>query len=98
MALIILRCIFLLVAGGISALVNSQLGSQKPAWLPWTVFGGVVGLALAVIVTDIYVRRKQIATITAVYFGLLIGVLLTYVLSIATIPLLERFEYSNAVK
>ena len=98
MALIILRCIFLLVAGGISALVNSQLGSQKPAWLPWTVFCGIMGLALAVIFTDIYVRRKQIATITAVYFGLLIGVLLTYVLSIATIPLMERFQYANAVQ
>jgi len=98
MALIILRCIFLLVAGGISALVNSQLGSQEPAWLPWTIFVGIVGLALAVIVVDIYVRRKEIATITAVYFGLLVGVLLTYVLSIATIPLLERFEYADAVQ
>lgn len=98
MALIILRCVFLLVAGGISALVNSQLGSQEPAWLPWTIFVGIVGLALAVIVVDIYVRRKEIATITAVYFGLLVGVLLTYVLSIATLPLMERFEYADAAQ
>ena len=98
MALIILRCIFLLVAGGISALVNSQLGSQEPAWLPWAIFCGVVGLALLVIFFDISFRRKEIATVTAVYFGLLIGVLLTYVLSIATIPLLERFRYAYAVQ
>jgi uncharacterized protein YacL len=98
MALIILRCIFLLVAGGISALVNSQLGAQESAWLPWAVFGGIMGLAFVVIVTDIYVRRKQIATITAVYFGTLVGVLLTYVLSIATIPALAEFEYSYEVQ
>lgn len=98
MALIILRCIFLLVAGGISALVNSQIGSRGPDWLPWAVFGGIMGLALAVIVIDVYVRRKQIATITAVYFGLLVGVLLTYVLSIATIPVLERFQHAYAAQ
>lgn len=66
--------------------------------MPWAVFAGIVGLALVVIITDIYVRQKEIATITAVYFGLLVGVLLTYVLSIATIPMLERFQYSYAAQ
>ena len=98
MALIILRCFFLLVAGGISALINSQLGAQEPAWLPWTVFVGVMGLAFIVILLDIIVRRKQIATITAVYFGLLVGVLLTYVLSIATSPALDGFAFQFHVQ
>jgi uncharacterized protein YacL len=98
MALIILRCFFLLVAGGISALINSKLSTQEPAWLPWTIFGGITGLAFVVIVTDIYVRRKQIATVTAVYFGMLVGVLLTYVLSIATIPVMKEFEYAYEVQ
>ena len=98
MALIILRCIFLLVAGGISALVNSQLGSAAPQWMPIAVFAGIMGLALAVIVADVAVRKKEIATITAVYFGLLVGVLLTYVLSIAAIPMLERFQYAYATQ
>lgn len=98
MALIILRCFFLLVAGGISALINSQLGTQEPSWLPWIVFAGVMGLAFTVICLDIIVRRKQIATITAVYFGLLVGVLLTYVLSIATSPALDGFAFQFHVQ
>lgn len=98
MALIILRCFFLLVAGGISALINSQLSTQEPAWLPWTVFAGVMGIAFTVIMADILVRRKQIATITAVYFGLLVGVMLTYVLSIAMGPALDGFAFQFHVQ
>jgi uncharacterized protein YacL len=47
-------------------------------------------LAVAVVVADIYWPRKRIDTISAIYFGVLIGVLLTYVLSIALAPLLQQ--------
>ncbi len=50
--------------------------------------GRVVGLALAVIGLDIVVRRKRIDTVSAVYFGMVIGLFLTYVLGLA----LEPFE------
>ncbi|MEM9589402.1 MAG: PIN domain-containing protein, partial [Planctomycetota bacterium] len=43
----------------------------------------------AVVAVDIYLPRKRIDTISAIYFGLLIGVLLTYILWIAVAPLLE---------
>lgn len=97
-ALIILRCVFLAVAGGISALILSQLGQGGPAWLPYAILLGVIGLAMLVILVDICVRRKQIATVTSVYFGLLIGVLLTYVLSIATTPLMSGTQYEYPIQ
>jgi uncharacterized protein YacL len=89
MALIILRCIFLICAGGVSAVINSQLLPQESSSAtPWLVFAGVMGLALAVVAGDIYVPRKRIDTISAIYFGVLIGMLLTYILWVAIAPML----------
>ena len=90
MGLIILRLIFVFVAAGISvALINSDVFPIEYTWLPWATFIGVMAIALAVIVIDMLVPRKQIAVISSVYFGILIGLLLTYVISIALAPILE---------
>lgn len=90
MALIILRCIFLICAGGASAIINASLPNGTEAHAPWLVFLAIMGVAAAVIVGDIYVPRKRIDTISAVYFGLVVGTLLTYILGIAAAPLLDR--------
>jgi uncharacterized protein YacL len=89
MALIILRCIFLLCAGGVSVIINTSL-SDTSTVVPWLVFVGIMSLAVAIVVGDIYLPKKRIDTISSVYFGVLIGVLLTYVLSIALAPLLQQ--------
>lgn len=89
MALIILRCVFLLCAGGISAIINSQFteNSGSSPLVPYAIFGGIMLLAFAVVIADIYIPRKQIDTITAIYFGTLIGVLLTSVVWVPLEPL-----------
>ena len=88
MPLIILRCIFLLVAAGVAiSLVSAEAFPRDPEWLVWAAFFGVMSLALAVIGIDVTFRRKQIDTISAVYFGLLIGLFLTYVIGIALNPM-----------
>ena len=97
MALIILRCIFLLCAGGVSAIINTSLSDTSTS-VPWIVFTGIMLLAMAVVVVDIYWPRKRIDTITAVYFGVLIGVLLTYILSIALAPLLQQSFNAPAIQ
>lgn len=97
MALIILRCLFLICAGGASAIINASLPDGTAAHVPWLVFLAMVGGAGLVIVGDIYAARKQIDTISAVYFGLLIGVLLTYILSIAAAPLLDRTGHAGSI-
>ncbi|MGC6442864.1 MAG: PIN/TRAM domain-containing protein [Rubripirellula sp.] len=89
MALIILRCVFLMCAGGVSAIINASL-SDTSTTVPWIVFSSIMGAAVLVVIGDIYAPKKKIDTISSLYFGVLIGVLLTYVLSVALAPLLAQ--------
>jgi uncharacterized protein YacL len=89
MALIVLRFVFVMVAVGLGVqLVNSPELPHEPIYLPWLVFGGLMLLSAAVIGGDMYVRRKQLDTVSAVYLGLLVGLFLTYVLRLALLPIL----------
>jgi uncharacterized protein YacL len=89
MALVILRSIFVMVTVGIAVLiVNSEPMRQAPPWAPWAVMAGSVLVPLAVMAIDAVIRRKDLTTITAVYFGLLVGVFLTYVAMLALTPVL----------
>jgi uncharacterized protein YacL len=93
MALVILRCVFLAVAIALAfqiATSNALLGDQ--GWLPWIGFLGVMAAAIGVLLADIGIRRKRLDTITAVYFGTIIGLFLTYVFQLALSPLLPRGE------
>lgn len=98
MALILLRCIFLLCAGGVSGIINSSMPVGTETWVPWVTFVSIMLLASAIVVVDIYVPRKRIDTISSIYFGVLIGVLLTYILWIALSPLLEQAFHSLAIQ
>jgi uncharacterized protein YacL len=91
MALVILRCVFLMVAIALGyQLSNSSLvtGEGKGQWLPWVGFLGVMLIAAGVLSADIAMRRKRLDTITAVYFGIIVGLLLTYVFQLALSPLM----------
>lgn len=87
MALVILRVVFILVAAGVATLIFRAGGSSSPLY-PWMVFFGVTGLAVGVILLDVFSPRKQIDVISSVYIGLLVGILLTYVISLALAPIL----------
>ena len=89
MALLILRCVFIAVAIALAfQLSQSNLLEGDNRWLPWLGFVGVLLIAGGVLIGDSSVRRKKLDTITAVYFGLFIGLVLTYVFGIALTPLL----------
>ena len=49
-------------------------------------FFGILGGGFLVLMTDILVRDKQITTVSAIYFGLLLGLLLGNILSTAIDP------------
>jgi uncharacterized protein YacL len=88
MALIILRSVFVMVAIGlVVVIVTSGLLPSAMPWLPWVVFFGVLVLAAAVIVGDVLTPRKSLETISAVYFGLIVGLFLAYVAGLAIAPL-----------
>src|SRR6056297_100120 len=91
MALIVLRCLFLACAGGVSAaVIDLSLPTSTSPWVAYALFAFIMLSASAVVLGDIYIPKKRIDTITAVYFGVLIGVLLTYILWVAMAPLLEQ--------
>lgn len=88
-ALIILRAIFVLVAAGLGVgLINSNLFPTSPAWIPFVIIVVCLSVAAAVVVLDTLVRPKRLETMTAVYFGLIVGLFLTYVAQLALTPLL----------
>lgn len=87
MALIILRVVFILSAAGLAVrLINSNAMPKHP-WVPWLVLIGTIAAALVVIAADSLLRKKRLETISSVYFGLIIGLFLTYVLDLALNPL-----------
>jgi len=89
MAIVVLRAVFLMVAAGLGVqLIRSPILGQDPEYLPWIVFGGIMALSLGVIAVDVLTPRKQLDTLTAVYFGLIVGLFLTYVLRLALNPIL----------
>ncbi len=89
MALFFLRAIFILVSAGIAVLIiNHPALRSAPAWAPWGILLGMIALPLTVIGIDGAIRRKDLTIVTAVYFGLLIGVFLTYITMLALTPVL----------
>jgi uncharacterized protein YacL len=90
MALVILRCFFLAVAIALGfQLTTSKFVTSEGAWLPWLGFLGVMVVAVGVLVADYSAKRKRLDTITAVIFGMFIGLILTYVFRIVLTPWLE---------
>ena len=84
MPLIILRLVFLMVAIALGfRFANSDLVTNPNSWLPILGFAGVLLVAVGVLAADIAISRKRLDIITAVYFGLIIGLFLTYVLQVA---------------
>jgi uncharacterized protein YacL len=91
MALIILRCVFLAVAIALGyQMAVSPMLEGTAGWTPWAAFLGVLILAGGVLAADVGIPRKRLETITAVYFGTIIGLFLTYVFQLALSPLLPR--------
>ncbi len=58
-------------------------------------FGGILALALAVIFVDTRIRNKQITTVSAIYFGLLVGLVLGALFSFALEPLFPEATEGN---
>ena len=90
MALLILRIGFILVASGLGVWLIQQ--RVEPLDLsfrdnPWATWIGVILVALLVIWADMAAHRKRLDTISAVYFGLIVGLFLTYVAGLALTPL-----------
>src|SRR5262249_50867302 len=95
MALVVIRCVFLMVAIALGfQLSNSPLvvGPGKGQMLPWFGFLGILLVAAGVLAADVVMKRKKLDTITAVFFGTIIGLFLTYVFRLALPPLFPEAD------
>lgn len=91
MLLLVIRALYALVcAGAIAAFVNSE--KSLPEFVlnhRFMSFCILLAVSQAVTAVDALVRRKRIDVVTAIYFGLLIGVLLSFLLMLALGPVLQ---------
>jgi uncharacterized protein YacL len=88
--------IFLLVAaGGAVSLVQSKAMPEEPIWLPWAIFGGIMLISSAVVAIDWLLPRKRLDIISSVYFGLIVGLFLTYVAHLALGPALPLDTFTK---
>lgn len=90
MVLIIIRVLYAFIcAGAIASLVHPDV--PMPVGLDnhrVAVFVVLMILTQSVTAIDIFIRRKRLDLISAIYFGLLIGTLLSYLLSVALQPVM----------
>ena len=99
MTLIILRCTFVLVAASVAfSVINSEALPKNPTYIPLVVLAAFMLTAAAVIGVDVFFPKKRIDAISAVYFGLIVGLFLTYVAGVALNPLLEGMAYRETVR
>ncbi|MDR1958237.1 MAG: TRAM domain-containing protein [Planctomycetaceae bacterium] len=88
MGLLVLRCFYILLASGIGVMAIRADAVPIPfAENPVLTFFGILGVSILLIVADIIIPRKRVDWISAVYFGILIGLILTYALNIAIAPM-----------
>jgi uncharacterized protein YacL len=85
--ILILRGAFLAIVIGTATAALIYFDHRKQTWLGVAVFAGALLIGLAVMLLDMAVRNKQITTISAVYFGLLMGLVLGNLFWIALEPL-----------
>lgn len=90
MTIWILRASFLVIALGVGAAlaINSDLqSSQRAATFLLFLLGGI-----SIIIADFFVKQKRIDMISSVYFGMTIGLFLTYIVGLALDPLLAGLD------
>jgi len=100
MPLWVLRGAFAVLMFGISlmALVQySETGGIRETLIGVVFAIGLMALGAGVLVGDMRIKDKQITTISAIYFGLLLGLLLGSILSVALDPFVEYWFPVSAV-
>src|SRR5262245_25019185 len=96
MLLWILRGVFAIIILGLAtnALVALSEGENRST-VGIAVFAGVLLLWGVAVAIDLFVRNKQITTVSAVYFGTLMGLLLGYLFSEALSPFVAELLNKN---
>ena len=90
MLLLIIRFLYVLVAtGAIATFTFSQNAPQIIEKSPMIAFFSMMAFALLFLVVDVWVPRKNIEIVSSIYFGLLVGFLLAFMIMVALAPMLR---------
>jgi uncharacterized protein YacL len=81
-------CYGAIIIGLSMAAFSSDLEAYHSTFHAYAVFLGVLCVGLFIVLTDLWLTNKQITTLSALYFGLLLGLLLGNILSMALEPFL----------
>ena len=93
-----LRGCFLALLIGMATGVLVYLQKQSQDILGIVVFVAMLLLGIAIVTVDLFVRNKQITTISAIYFGLLLGLLLGSLFSMALDPFIRDIITGSLTK
>src|SRR4051794_4436282 len=94
MLLSAIRALFILVVAGLAAR-TATLSGTSGLLSPTLAFLGVMTLAIAVVLIDLLTPRKRIQTISAIYLGLIVGLILGNLLQTAIEPTLNLLKRQN---
>jgi uncharacterized protein YacL len=101
MLLWIIRGVFLVAVVSTATMLSQEVEGRVDAnrvgdtakWLIWTgVLFGTLAFGALVIWADITLKHKDIKTLSALYFGLLLGLLFGNLITTALVPILESDE------
>jgi uncharacterized protein YacL len=87
MLLWLLRGLFIAIVLGMAVAALSTFTEQQKFWQGVWITLSILGIAGLVLFTDLWERNKQISTLSAIYFGLLLGLFLGWLFSLG----LEQF-------
>jgi uncharacterized protein YacL len=88
-----LRAIFLASSVGVAySIISQPESSETPIEYPWPVFMGIVLSTIAVIAIDVFIEKKRVDIISCCYFGVLVGLFLTWIVGFTIAPLMKQFE------
>ena len=94
MLLMLIRAIFIFVVAGYGVRAAKIVGAHNLV-NPYLLFIAVVFCAVLMVVADLLTPRKRIQTISAVYFGVIVGLFLTNLINEAMRPTLENLMDSR---
>lgn len=86
MLIFIIRVLYFVVSAGAVVTYFNLFQLDLPRWQAQWLIVGLLLLTQGVTVLDVLIKRKRIEVISAVYFGLLVGVLLSFLLLQALEP------------
>jgi uncharacterized protein YacL len=90
MLLILIRAIYLLVVASLCVKMAKIIADYQLGY-PYLVVGIVLVLAISILIADLLTPRKRIQTISALYFGVIVGMFLSNLIYDALLPTLQLY-------